>query len=226
MYLPIKTKQARGRRLTALEIAKELEEPINQTGATFDLSRTIDSPQMIVDVWNNDNPIGTSVIVTKDDREEICTKTRSSAWLIGSIPVIQIEGIAGCYALERVRRASLPKPHEHKNKKRIEMETDLKLNSEEIKAINKLQLLAKTFPKTLSLFSANGALYVLKKHPRHPEDDQGRIIQQIVGIANDGGDPDFKLWDDETDFPEWGTKEYKQKSDELKEKKARGRCRR
>jgi hypothetical protein len=34
MYLPIKTKQAWGKKLTALQIAKELEEPINQTGVT------------------------------------------------------------------------------------------------------------------------------------------------------------------------------------------------
>ena len=103
MYLPGKSKQAQGRRLTALQIAKELEEPINRIGATFDTSRTIDSPQD----WNKGNPIGTSVIVTRDDQEEIQTKTRSSAWLIGSIPVIQIEGIAGCYALGRVRRVKL-----------------------------------------------------------------------------------------------------------------------
>jgi hypothetical protein len=107
MYLPIKSKQAQGRRLTALEIAKELEEPINRTGATFDMTHIIDSPQMIVDAWNEHHPIGVDVIVTKDDGEEIQTKTRSSAWLIGSIPVIQIEGIAGCYALERVRKNSI-----------------------------------------------------------------------------------------------------------------------
>lgn len=107
MYLPGKARQAQGRRLTALQIAKELEEPINYVGATFDIARTIDSPQMIVDTWNGDNLIGTSVIVTKDDGEEMQTKTRSSAWLVGSIPVIQIEGVAGCYALERVRRAVL-----------------------------------------------------------------------------------------------------------------------
>ena len=106
MYFPGKAKQAGGRKLTALQIAKELEEPINQIGATFDMTRTIDSPQMIVDAWNVDNPVGTSVIVTRDDQEEIQTKTRSSAWLIGSIPVIQIEGIAGCYALDRVRRVN------------------------------------------------------------------------------------------------------------------------
>ena len=104
MYLPIKAKQAQGKRLTALQIAKELEEPINRAGATFDMGRTIGSPQMIVDAWIRDNPVGVSVIVTRDNQEEIRTKTRSSAWLIGSIPVIQIEGIAGCYALERVRR--------------------------------------------------------------------------------------------------------------------------
>jgi hypothetical protein len=111
MYLPGKVRQAQGRRLTALEIAKELEEHINQTGATFDMARTIGAPQMIVDAWNEHCPIGIDVIVTKDDGEEICTKTCSSAWLVGSIPVIQFEGIAGCYALDRVRRESLPKPH-------------------------------------------------------------------------------------------------------------------
>lgn len=107
MYLPGKLKKAWGKRLTVLQIAKELEEPINQTGATFDMARAIDSPQMIVGAWNEHHQIGMDVIVTKDDGGEIQTKTRSSAWLIGSIPVIQIEGVAGCYALDRVRRASL-----------------------------------------------------------------------------------------------------------------------
>ena len=107
MYFPGKAKQAGGRKLTALQIAKELEEPINRVGATFDMARTIDYPQMIVDTWNEHPPIGIDVIITKDDGEEIQTKTHSSAWLIGSIPVIQIEGIAGCYALGRVRRVKL-----------------------------------------------------------------------------------------------------------------------
>jgi len=56
--------------------------------------------------------VGTDVIVTKDDGTEIKTKTRSAAYMLGAsgdypghTAVIQLEGISGCYALDRVREA-------------------------------------------------------------------------------------------------------------------------
>jgi len=54
--------------------------------------------------WNERYPVGTDVIVTKDDGSEVATKTRSSAEILsGHTPVIWLQGIRGCYILERVR---------------------------------------------------------------------------------------------------------------------------
>jgi hypothetical protein len=56
--------------------------------------------------WNNANPHGTEVIVTKDMGEEVHTKTRGEAYVCASgYPVIFLEGISGYYLLDRVRRA-------------------------------------------------------------------------------------------------------------------------
>jgi hypothetical protein len=50
-------------------------------------------------------PAGTDVVVRKDNGEELRTKTRSSAQMLGGhTPVIWVEGITGCYALDRVRK--------------------------------------------------------------------------------------------------------------------------
>ena len=50
-------------------------------------------------------PVGTEVIVTKDDGSEFHTKTSSESWMLGGhTPVILVEGISGCYALERIRK--------------------------------------------------------------------------------------------------------------------------
>lgn len=57
----------------------------------------------IVDAWNRDNETGRAVTVRLDSGEIRKTVTRSSANLLGGhTPVIWLEGIAGCYALERV----------------------------------------------------------------------------------------------------------------------------
>ena len=51
-------------------------------------------------------PIGTEVIVMKDGGVEVRTKTRSGGELLaGNTAVIWLEGISGCYSLERVRLA-------------------------------------------------------------------------------------------------------------------------
>jgi hypothetical protein len=50
------------------------------------------------------HPIGTPVIVTKDDGSEHLTKTLSNPWLVGDgTPIIKLEGISGGYDLSRVR---------------------------------------------------------------------------------------------------------------------------
>lgn len=59
-----------------------------------------------VAVWNAANPIGAAVIVCRDLGQEERTTTRSAAYVLsGHSAVIFLDGIAGCYALERVRAA-------------------------------------------------------------------------------------------------------------------------
>ena len=61
-----------------------------------------DSRCLTVEEWNRVYPIGTKVWVSKD-KGTLKTKTRSLAQKLPSgDPVIFVEGIAGCYALERV----------------------------------------------------------------------------------------------------------------------------
>lgn len=63
-----------------------------------------------VDDWNNAHPlIGVPVIVKLDDGTEMATRTRSQAEILsGHSAVIWLEGISGCYLLNRVRHN--PKP--------------------------------------------------------------------------------------------------------------------
>ncbi len=65
----------------------------------------------LVEAWNKEHPIGTKVVVTLSD-EIRHTKTRSKAQMLGAsgdypghTAVIWLEGIAGCYTLERVKPA-------------------------------------------------------------------------------------------------------------------------
>jgi hypothetical protein len=66
----------------------------------------------LIEEWK-DVPIGTEVIVTKDLGEKFHTKTRSEPWMLGSsctspghTAVILVEGISGCYMLERIKKAN------------------------------------------------------------------------------------------------------------------------
>jgi hypothetical protein len=53
--------------------------------------------------WNEKYPIGTAVIVRRDNGDELHTTTRSEAWELGhGTPVIKVQGIAGGYRLDRV----------------------------------------------------------------------------------------------------------------------------
>ena len=74
-----------------------------------------------------------------------------------------------------------------------------KLSDEEVKAIKSLRRLAKRWPDTLWLFSANGSLCVMRKglngeHVTDPPNEAGAGMCQamritaIQGIDNDGGD--------------------------------------
>lgn len=56
-----------------------------------------------VDLWNAQYPVGTNVVVKRDNGETMQTVTRSEAFLLsGHTAVIQLAGISGCYSLERV----------------------------------------------------------------------------------------------------------------------------
>lgn len=63
-----------------------------------------DAAAKTVDDWNSKYPPGTPVIVLGDIKGDIRrTLTRSIAWVLGGhTPVVQVQGITGCYSLERV----------------------------------------------------------------------------------------------------------------------------
>ena len=65
------------------------------------------------------------------------------------------------------------------------------ITKEEQKAIASLERLAKKWPKTLKLFSHSGSLVVEKLDPNICLPIR---VASIVGIKNDGGDPN---WHDE-----------------------------
>lgn len=62
----------------------------------------------LVKLWQ-ERPVGTEVLVMKDDGVEVRSRITAPAQLLGGhTAVIWLEGISGCYALSRVR--SVPKP--------------------------------------------------------------------------------------------------------------------
>lgn len=64
--------------------------------------------QAQVDAWNGEHKIGTPVTVVKDNGTELDTTTRSEAWMLsGHTPVIQVDGLSGCYLLDRVTPRSI-----------------------------------------------------------------------------------------------------------------------
>jgi hypothetical protein len=58
------------------------------------------------DAWNAAHAVGTAVVLTKDLGEKVDTKTRSKAQVLsGHSAVIWLEGVSGCWLLERVKPA-------------------------------------------------------------------------------------------------------------------------
>jgi hypothetical protein len=54
-------------------------------------------------MWNRGNPIGTHVILTKDNGSKVPTRTRSEAQVLsGHSAVIWVDAVSGCYLLDRV----------------------------------------------------------------------------------------------------------------------------
>lgn len=58
---------------------------------------------MTADEWNERHRIGTDVSVRLDSGKLRRTRTRSAAWSLGDhTDVILLDGITGCYLLDRV----------------------------------------------------------------------------------------------------------------------------
>ncbi|MCX7071185.1 MAG: hypothetical protein NTW01_09355 [Gammaproteobacteria bacterium] len=67
------------------------------------------SPSVQVDSWNAEHPVGTPVYVRLDNGTEMETTTRSKAQVLsGHSAVIWLEGITGCYLLDRCRVRQVP----------------------------------------------------------------------------------------------------------------------
>jgi len=65
---------------------------------------SVEKLQDQVDTFNGFYEEGTPVLYTDDFGNKIETKTRSKAWVLGGhTPVIQIEGRAGCFLLNRIQ---------------------------------------------------------------------------------------------------------------------------
>jgi len=59
--------------------------------------------QSKIDVFNSRHPVGSPVTVIKDLGEKIETKVRYPAEILsGHTAVVWLEGISGCYLLDRV----------------------------------------------------------------------------------------------------------------------------
>lgn len=57
------------------------------------------------DMFNAETPVGSEVLVRKDSGEKVLTVTKSAALVLsGHTPVIFLEGISGCYLLDRVSK--------------------------------------------------------------------------------------------------------------------------
>lgn len=66
----------------------------------------IEMQRLAVENWNLKHAVGIPVVVTRDNGDELHTKTRSHAHLIsGEIACVMVDGISGFYMLSRVRPA-------------------------------------------------------------------------------------------------------------------------
>ena len=65
------------------------------------------------DKFNAEIPIGSEVLVRKDDGSKVLTFTTSAAQVLsGHTPVIWLKGISGCYLLDRVSKVIAAFTHE------------------------------------------------------------------------------------------------------------------
>jgi len=61
-----------------------------------------DMVRQAVRAWNEQHPPGTPVQVRQDLGEVLETRTRTEALIAGDQAVVWLEGIRGCYRLDRV----------------------------------------------------------------------------------------------------------------------------
>lgn len=63
--------------------------------------------QKTCDAWNTAHPVGTAVVLKRDNGVSMDTKTRSEAYVCeAGYPVIFLEGVSGYYLLDRVTATS------------------------------------------------------------------------------------------------------------------------
>lgn len=66
--------------------------------------KSLEQLQKQCDDWNAKYPVGRAVMVEKDDGSIYTTRTRSRASVLsGHTAVIFVDGISGCYLLDRVK---------------------------------------------------------------------------------------------------------------------------
>lgn len=60
------------------------------------------SPRQQCEAWNFEHPIGSSVVVTKDNGEQFETTVRYPAQCLNGMPVAWVHGISGSCLLSRI----------------------------------------------------------------------------------------------------------------------------
>ena len=67
----------------------------------------VKSATAAVEAWNGRNPVGTPVVLTRDNGERIQTVTTSEAYVLsGHTAVVHLARVSGCYLLSRVTPAT------------------------------------------------------------------------------------------------------------------------
>lgn len=67
------------------------------------MNESIEVMQSKIEVFNQKHPVGSPVIVIKDLGEKMKTRVKFPAEILnGHTPVVWLEGISGCYLLNRV----------------------------------------------------------------------------------------------------------------------------
>lgn len=53
--------------------------------------------------WDAANPVGTRVMLVRDNGDVVFTRTRSKAGMVGNRAVVWLEGLRGCFDMDNVR---------------------------------------------------------------------------------------------------------------------------